>query len=630
MHTKKSICALSVLGWAWTCLWLGPAAHAYVDMAPTLAKIVTDSKGITLVEVTEFDRAKHVVCLKAVRGLKGDVPADPIQHDVVPADGGAIPRQIQQWAGPGARGVLFVSRNTALVCMGQGWYQAKAAQGGPWKLGVNRPDLPLAYYGAVSRLAEGIELMLAGKDAIITVVTHNADEAASFDLALNRFSLPGLIKPQRLRANLKMPSAVMAVAGAGTYLVGEGAVSEDDMPALAARLRSPDASVRAETAEDLRGLGPKAKAASSALGGLLNDASSSVRLSAASALLAVSGPDSKAVDVLGQGLASDLSTVRRDAAVACGLAGTPVAGLVERLGTLLKDPDESVRIASLQAIATLGPVAAKAASAAVPLLDDSQMAIDAADALGRIGPAAAPVPKALVTMLSSDQAAVRWAAVRAMAQIGGQEAHPAVEFIIRVLPDATEVDGYNMMVYLALLGPVAADAVPALQRVPIKNPFLPSAVRWAIQSDKTLPWLAGGEGRGGFGMPPMGMAGRGGGPGKVDAAGSFYETMVREMGQRLRPTARLMVQKIMEGTAGEVPDWGYSILACAADESVNSLAAHLTDAEQVMRERATVALGYMGPAAATAKDRVAAAIAKVPSDREGRLMRWCLREISIE
>jgi aryl-alcohol dehydrogenase-like predicted oxidoreductase len=45
---------------------------------------------------------------------------------------------------------------------------------------------------------------------------------------------------------------------------------------------------------------------------------------------------------------------------------------------------------------------------------------------------------------------MRWAAVRAICQIGGDEAHPAVEFMVRALPTASEVDGYNMMVYLAL------------------------------------------------------------------------------------------------------------------------------------------------------------------------------------
>ena len=339
----------------------------------------------------------------------------------------------------------------------------------------------------------------------------------------------------------------------------------------------------------------------------------------------MSGANAKAVEVLAKGLASEETAVRRDAAIACGLDGPSVAPLSERLATLLKDQDESVRIAALQAIATLGPVTAKAAPAMVQLLDDPQVAIDAADALGRIGPAARPVPSQLVKMLSSDQTAVQWAAVRAMSQIGGQEAHPAVEFIIRTLPSASEVDAYNMMIYLALLGPVASDALPSLQRVPIKHPMLPSATRWAIESEKTLPWLAGAGGRGGFGMPLMG-----GGPGGegFNVAQSIFEAFVHELGERLRPAARMLARKIMDGTAGDVPEWGYQILTCSQDESVQTLVPYLADANIVMRERATVALGYMGPAASSAKDQVAAAMSKVTSEREGRLMKWCHREIS--
>lgn len=623
LHSKKPF-AYILLGMAAALahLCLAPAAHAYIDMAPTLSKIIGDSRGIAVLEVVEFDRTNHLVVFKAVRVLKGDVAADRIVHDVALAEGGAIPRLILQWAGPGARGVLFVSRNTALVCVGQGWYQARASEGGPWRLGTNRPDLPLAFYGPVSRLAEGVELMLAGKDAILTVVPHNAEEAASFDLALNRFSLPGLIRPQRIRANLQMPPMVMAIATNPAYVVGEGAVGEEDLPALVQRLKSQDAAVRAEAACDLRSLGPKARSTTDALARLLEDTSTGAQLCAASALLVIGGTNAKAVAVLEAGLASDMPEVRRDAALACGLDGASVAPLVGRMGALLKDPDEGVRIAALQAIATLGPIAAKAAPAVVPLLDDPQWAIDAADALGRIGPAARPVPGQLVKMLASDQAAVQWAAVRAMSQIGGPEARPAVDFIIRTLPTAAEIDAYNMMIYLALLGPVASDALPSLQRVPIKHPMLPSATRWAIESDKVLPWQAGGGGMG-FGMP------MGGGPG-----GGIFDTIleayVEELGDRLRPAAGLLARKIMDGTAGDVPDWGYRILASAPDESLQILVPNLADANMVLRERATVALGYMGPAAAEAKDQVAAASAKAASEQEGRLIQWCLREIGRE
>ena len=202
-----------------------------------------------------------------------------------------------------------------------------------------------------------------------------------------------------------------------------------------------------------------------------------------------------------------------------------------------------MRITVLQTISMLGPAAAQAADAVTPLLDDPDLAIDAADALGRIGSAACPAMKRLAQMLSANQPAIRWAAVRAMSQIGGEEARPAVDFMVRSLRGATEVEGYNMMIYLALLGPVAKDAAPTLRSVRIKNPVLPSATAWAIESDKTLPWL----GRGPFGGPGRGGPDDGRGP---DIGVLIYESYVHELGDRLRPAARLLAQKIIGRNGG--------------------------------------------------------------------------------
>jgi hypothetical protein len=303
------------------------------------------------------------------------------------------------------------------------------------------------------------------------------------------------------------------------------------------------------------------------------------------------------------------------------LAGPPAAPLAQGLAYLLKDADEPARIVALQAISMLGPAAGKAAGAVTPLLDDPNLATDAADALGRIGPAARPALKRLAQMLSADQPAVRWAAVRAMSQIGGADARPAVDFMVRTLPRASEVEGYNMMIYLALLGPVASDAIPAIRSGRIRNPVLPSATIWAIEADKSFPWLS----RGRFGMPGPGGGGPGGGG--PDFAVLIYECYVRELGERLHPAALALARKIMDGTAGDVPAWGYEILACATDDVIDILSPHLTSDDIVMRQRATVALGYMGPAAAPAKTRVDAALAKASSEREQRLIKWCLREI---
>ena len=378
--------------------------------------------------------------------------------------------------------------------------------------------------------------MLAGKDAVLTVVAHGADdEAASFDLALNRTSVPELVRIQRIRADMKMPPMVMAASSNPAYSLGIGAVDEAELPGLLTKLKSADPVVRADAADDLRRLGPKAKGALKPLTELLRDAAPRVRFAAAAAVMRIDPKDTQGVEPLSKGLESTDPAERRDAAKATGLAGPAAAGLTPKLAILLKDSDESIRIAALQAISMLGPAASKAAEAVTPLLDNPELAVDAADALGRIGPAARPVPAPLVKMLSSDQAAVRWAAVRAMAQIGGEEAHPAVDFMIRTLPGAAEVDAYNMMIYLALLGPVARDAADVLQTARIKHPVLPSVTRWAISGSTSLPWLGGSEGRGGGRGP--GGPGFGGGPGGPGPGGGggdigsiIYQALVRETG----------------------------------------------------------------------------------------------------
>jgi hypothetical protein len=142
-----------------------------------------------------------------------------------------------------------------------------------------------------------------------------------------------------------------------------------------------------------------------------------------------------------------------------------------------------------------------------------------------------------------------------------------------------------------------------------------------MEADKSLPWA----GRGRFGPPGPGPGGEG-----PDLGSLVYEAFVHELGERLRPSARLLARKIMDGTAGDVPTWGYKILATCPDMAIDLLAPHLADNDIMMRERAAVALGYMGAAAAPGIDRVRAALGKAATDREQRLLAWCLREISRE
>ena len=386
-----------------SCLWPVVSARAYVDLSPTLGRVVRESQTITVVEVERFSRDKGVVILKKVHDLKGETGNDPMKHELVRANESAVDRAILEWAEPGRRGVMFTNGKTAVVCLGEVWYQTSSAGEGWWRLGAPRPDLPLAYYGTVSRLAEAVPLMVAGKTAVITTLPHGADqEGASFELALNRASLPGLVKVQRIRASLRMPNDAFGVGSNRAYVLGLGRACQDDVPALREKLHATDATTRAESANDLGSLGADAAAAIPDLARLLDDAAPLVRLSAAAALLRVNPADKRPVDVLGNGLASADAATRRHAARATGLAGPAAAPLAGKLAALLKDPDLLVRRTALQAVATLGPAAAEALEAVMGLLDQPEAALDAADALGRIGPAARPALKALAKLLSAE------------------------------------------------------------------------------------------------------------------------------------------------------------------------------------------------------------------------------------
>jgi HEAT repeat protein len=595
----------------------------YIDLAPTLTKIISQSRKITVVEVMAYDHEKHVVTLKDVRALKGEAAAETYALALSP-NGQAVANQVTQWAVPGTQAMAFTQGNVSLVCMGEGWFALRNS-GGQWKIGDDRPDLPLAYYGSLARLVEGTEKLLAGKDAVITMVPHGAEESASFELALNRQSLPGLVKLQRIRANLTMPETTMAISANPLYLLGQGAVDPAELPALVTKLKSGEATVRAGAAADLRTLGEAAKSAAPALEPLLADGDARVRSEGASALLKIA-KDQRGVAVLVKNLKSTDPAVRRDAARAAGLAGAAAEPLAEKLAAMLKDGDEGVRITALQAISILGPAAAKAEPAVEALLGNPTMAVEAADALGRIGLLARPAMKKLAKMLESEDYATQWAGVRAMAQIGGPDSKPAIDFMVKKFassPGPTEVEGYNMMVYFSLIGPEAKPVLQQVNSAGIKNPVLHQTTAWAIEMDSYLPWQGKGGGRG--------FGGRGGGPGgMMDLGSTMYAAYVDELGYRLKPAAKLLATKIMDGSAGDVPAYGYKILAAGGEEAVGILAPHLASEDGSLRERAEVALGFMGPAGASARPQLQATLAKAENSKEKLLIAWSLREIGKE
>jgi hypothetical protein len=194
-----------------------------------------------------------------------------------------------------------------------------------------------------------------------------------------------------------------------------------------------------------------------------------------------------------------------------------------------------------------------------------------------------------------------------MAQIGGPGAAPAVRFMIRELPRAPEVESYNMLIYLSLLGPVAKGAIPVARKARVENITLWDTTIWAIDP--------------GSGLPSFGPAG------DLPWIQYLLESYVQEFGDRFQPVAHTPARRILAGSAGEVPGRGYKLLARFPEQSLGILTPALADGKLVMRERVAVALRYMGRAAAAARPQVARALRSTPDEREQFLLKWCLRQL---
>jgi len=110
----------------------------------------------------------------------------------------------------------------------------------------------------------------------------------------------------------------------------------------------------------------------------------------------------------------------------------------------------------------------------------------------------------------------------------------------------------------------------------------------------------------------------------------IYQAYFHELGSRLSPMVKKLSAQIIDGTAGDIPLWGYELLNCSPNDALATLLPPLSGDDSTKRERAAVAIGYMGPAAARAKSQLDSAIAKATDEREKRLLQWSAREISAD
>jgi hypothetical protein len=226
---------------------LARPAHGYIDAAPTLGRLLSDSTNVVVLRVKKVSKDRHAIIYSKVADLKGRYSGKRIKHRL---EGGLHPREgkgILDWAEPGKVAVFFSTGRVGVTCIGPYWYESAAQNDEWWSLTRGRSELSLAYFGSAERLREHVVAMLAGREVTITAVRLDQHYAATYEAIYFKNLAPGAAHSLwRLRASLTMPGKVEEAADFN--VVGLGAGEAEDVPPLVRALGDPQPWARAAAA----------------------------------------------------------------------------------------------------------------------------------------------------------------------------------------------------------------------------------------------------------------------------------------------------------------------------------------------------------------------------------------------
>jgi HEAT repeat protein len=187
------------------------------------------------------------------------------------------------------------------------------------------------------------------------------------------------------------------------------------------------------------------------------------------ATLNLGGDAEKVLTQITDSLRSDNEVVRLRTARVLARLGRKAAPAVPKLVELLNDKFTQIQIAALEALAAIGPTAAKDCVTEVAKKVEGMdigVAREATKTLKAFGPAAAPGVPALAKALDSNERYFCIEAAEALTAIG-PEAVAAVESIVKHLGDANanREERLALLQATAAVGPPAKDAIPTLAKL---------------------------------------------------------------------------------------------------------------------------------------------------------------------
>ena len=253
------------------------------------------------------------------------------------------------------------------------------------------------------------------------------------------------------------------------------------VPILIAALKDESPDVRLKTTYVLQRyayLVPQSKAAIKPLLAAMEDSSPRVRSNAASALAGFGPAAKEGVPALTTALDDKDSSMRAGAALTLGRIGPEAKAATTKLIELLRAEPKAGEPKSLfedvvrrNAAMALGRITRGTDVAVAPLiaaLDDKglEVGVYAAIALGEIGPAAKAAVGPLQGFIQTEKdARIRIHAAAALMRIDPQFAKSSIEILVAALTDERMFVRHNALTALEGLGPLAKEAMPALQKL---------------------------------------------------------------------------------------------------------------------------------------------------------------------
>jgi HEAT repeat protein len=434
---------------------------------------------------------------------------------------------------------------------------------------------------------DALEALQTSFDKEITSAMRDFDAIAATALAQVQIGGDHL-KPVFELAKLLNEKEDMVRLATLRELARFGRKAESVVQAIIPMLDDKAESIGVQAAETLRAIGPAAKAAIPALTKKLADDDLQVRRTALKTIRSFGPIAADTVADVTKLLADKDDAFRREVVEVIVAFGPAAKMAVPDLAKLLKNDDERERMVVLQALAAIGPDAKSAAADMLPILGvrDREIRMQALETLGRIGNASPEVLTAITGRLKDDYQIVRVYAARA----------------------------------LALLGPSAKDAVPALKGFAAGNPKYPDRISpvWAA----TALYRIGIDSEANLKIVVDAIR-------NTEPAGRLARLEAIDAAEYLGAGAKAILPDLISALSDNTPIRpgdktpvrlraivAIGKMGPAAKEAVSKLSNMLKESDETIKRAALEALGQMGPTAAFALPRLREIIRTEPEFAE--------------